>query len=134
MEGLKKQFDELQAKFAEQSIHMREQMKLLEQARSDQREALAMAKQVIEQRAPATVYIQRDRKCPDFSGTQTQGEMCVEEWIAAVKSYFSVCKSKVTLKLRVEDNANNIDDVFKIPEEVYGDKVPVGIRLREFYD
>ncbi|XP_048085551.1 uncharacterized protein LOC125285245 [Alosa alosa] len=77
--------------------------------------------------------------------------MCIEEWIAAVKSYFSVCKipdedkvelirqhvkgeAKVTVKLRVKDDETDIVKVFKMLEEVYGDKVPVGIRLREFYD
>lgn len=147
MEELQKQFEELQQKFQEQS----KQVALLEQARNDQKEALAMAKQVIEQKSPTTVYIQRDRKCPDFSGAQSPGEMCVEEWIAAVKAHFVVCKvpdedkvelvkqhlkgeAKVTVKLSFEDNTTDITAVFKVLEEVYGDKVPVGIRLREYYD
>ena len=151
MDVLKEQFEELQQKFAEQSTHVKEQMVLLEQARSDQREALALAKQVIEQKTPTTVFIQRDRKCPDFSGSQSQGEMCIEEWIAALKSHFVVCKipdedkvelvkqhlkgeAKVTLKLMVEDETTDIANVLKILREVYGDKAPVGIRLREFYD
>lgn len=151
MDVLKEQFEELQKKFAEQSIHMREQMVLLQEARSDQREALAMAKQVIEQKTPTTVFIQRDRKCPDFSGSQSQGEMFIEEWIAALESYFVVCKipdqdkvelvkqhlkgeAKATLKLMVEDDATDIVNVLQILREVYGDKAPVGIRLREFYD
>ena len=41
---------------------------------------------------PAVVYIQRERKYSDFSSIQSQGKMCVEEWIAAIKSYFVVCK------------------------------------------
>ena len=110
-----------------------------------------MAKQVIEQKTPTTVFIQRDRKCPDFSGSQSQGEMCIEEWIAALKSHFVVCKipdedkvelvkqhlkgeAKVTLKLMVEDDTTDIANVLKILREVYRDKAPVGIRLREFYD
>lgn len=53
MEELQKQFEELQLKFQEQS----KQVALLKQARSDQKEALAMAKQVIEQKTPTIVYI-----------------------------------------------------------------------------
>lgn len=77
--------------------------------------------------------------------------MCVEEWIAAVKAHFVVCKvpeedqvefvkqrlkgeAKVTVKLNFEDNTTDIGAVLKVLEEVYGNKVPVGIRLREFYD
>lgn len=147
MEDLQKQFEELQLKFQEQS----RQVALLERARTDQKEALAMAKQVIEQKTPATVYIQRDRKCPDFSGSQSQDDMCVEEWVAAVKTHFAVCKTpasdqvelvkqhlrgeaKKTVKLCLEEGTSNIEAVFELLEGVYGDKVPVGIRLRDYYD
>lgn len=151
MDELRKKFEELQAKFAEQSSHMSKQTALLEQARSDQREAMAMAKVALEQKNQPTVYIQRDRKCSDFSGSKNNDEQSIEEWVAAMKSYFKVCKipeedqvellkqhlkgeAKLTVRLMLEDGSPDIKSVFKVLEEVYGDKVPVGTRLREFYD
>ena len=151
MSELRKQFEELQTKFAEQSAHINMQTTLMEQARSDQRDTLAMAKVVIEQKNQPTVYIQRDRKCTDFSGNKGNEDPCIEEWVASMKSYFKVCKipqedqvelvkqhlkgeAKLTVRLRLEDNTTDIKSVFKILEEVYGDKAPVSTRLREFYD
>ncbi|KAJ8361970.1 hypothetical protein AAFF_G00409060 [Aldrovandia affinis] len=153
MEDLQKQFSELQAKFVEQSERLRDYTGLLEQAREDQRQALAMAKVVIEQKAtaPATVFIQRDRRCPDFSGSTSPGEVSVAEWIASMKAYFQVCKvpeedqvevlkqhlkgeAKFTVKLKLESGAKSADEIFLALKEVYGDKTPIGVRLREFYD
>lgn len=151
MNQLRAQFEELQAKFHEQSSHMKEQTALLEQARKDQREAMVMAKVVLEQKNQPTVYVQRDRKCTDFTGSKGSDEQCIEEWIASIKSYFKVCKipdedkvelikqhlkgeAKLTVRLMLESSATDAEAVFKVLEEVYGDKVPVGTRLREFYD
>ena len=78
-EDVRRQLGELQARFTEQSARMRDQTALLEQARHDQREALSLVKVVIEQKTPATVYIQRDRKCPDFSGSSCPGEISIAE-------------------------------------------------------
>lgn len=151
MEELRKSFEELQAKFAEQSAHMREQTILLEEARRDQREALAMAKVVLEQKNQATVIIQRDRKCSDFSGSKTNEEQSIDEWVASMRSYFKVCKipeedkvefvkqhlkgeAKLTVNLMLEDSITDVKSVFKVLEDVYGDKVPVAARVREFYE
>lgn len=65
LEELKKQFEEMQRQFAEQSD-------MLVQARAEQRDALSLVKTVIEQqaaaqRAPSTVYIPRDRKLPELA-------------------------------------------------------------------
>lgn len=156
MEELRRQLGELKAKFTEQTERMRDQSALLEQARHDQREALSLAQAVIGQKTPATVYIQRDRKCPDFSGSSSTGEMTIVEWTAAMKSYFKVCRvpaedqvellkqhlkgeAKFTAKLCLEEEikegeAKTAEDIFKALARVYGDKTPIGVRLREFYD
>ena len=147
MEDLKKQLDELQAKFEKQSDRLRDYAGLLDQARVDQREALAMAKTVIEQKSttPTTVFIQRDRRCPDFSGVTSPGEVSVAEWIASMKAYFQVCKvpeddqvevlkqhlkgeAKFTAKLKLESGAKSADEIFVALKEVYGDKAPIGLR------
>lgn len=81
MDELRQEFEALKSKFSEQEGRMAEQSALLEQARSDQREALTLARRVLErsaetERAPATVYVQRDRKYTDFSGGQEKGDVC----------------------------------------------------------
>lgn len=94
MEELRKQFEDLQAKVTEQTAKLGEQAALLDQARQDQREALSMAKAVIEQqtKTPSTLYIPREKKCSDFTGSPAQGEPCVEEWIASMKSCFKIAR------------------------------------------
>lgn len=108
-----------------------------------------MAKAVLEQKNQPTVFIQRDRKCTDFTGSKRSDEQSIEEWIASMKSYFKVCKipeedkvelikqhlkGEAKLTVRLESSTTDAESVFKVLEEVYGDKVPVGTRLREFYD
>lgn len=93
LEELKKQFEEMQRRFGEQTG-------MLEQARTEQREALSLAKTVIEQqaaaqRAPSTVYIPRDRGLPEFGGCRSKpGELSIEEWISSMKSTFKVTNSR----------------------------------------
>lgn len=70
------QFEDLQARIAEQSSHMREQTTLLEQARNNQREALSMAKLVLEQKKQTT----------DYNGNKSNEKHCTEESVASMKS------------------------------------------------
>ena len=112
-----------------------------------------MAKTVIEQQAktPASLYIPRERKCSDFTGSPAQGEPCVEEWIASMKSSFKVARvpeedkiellrqhlkgeAKLTVRFLLSEGNTDVTKVFDVLEKTYGDKAPVGARLREFYD
>ena len=88
IEEIRKQFADLKKTVTAQTA------RLLDQARQDQREALSMAMTVIEQQAkiPASLYIPRERKCSDFTGSPAQGEPCIEEWIASMKSSFKVAR------------------------------------------
>ena len=65
IEEIRKQFADLQKTVTAQTARLGEQAVLLDQARQDQREALSMAKTVIEQQAKtqASLYIPRERKC-----------------------------------------------------------------------
>ncbi len=150
LEELKRQFEEMQRRFGEQSS-------ILEQARAEQREALSLAKTVIEQqaaaqRAPSTVYIPRDRKLPEFSGCRSKpGELSIEEWISSIKSAFKVMKipeedriefvkqylkdeAKMTVKFMLNEKEKSVDEIFDALDQTYGDKLPMGSRLKEFYD
>lgn len=150
LEDLKRQFAEMQRRFGEQAG-------MLEQARAEQREALSLAKAVIDQqaatqRAPSTVYIPRDRKLPEFSGCRSRpGELSVEEWISSMKSAFKVMKipeedkiefvkqylkdeAKMTVKFMLNGKERSVDEIFDALDQTYGDKLPIGSRLKEFYD
>ncbi|KAL7883683.1 hypothetical protein SRHO_G00013410 [Serrasalmus rhombeus] len=150
LEELRKQFEEIQQKFNDQAG-------ALAQARSEQREALSLAKAVIDQQAalqktPATIYIPRDRKLPDFSGCPTKpGDLTVEEWIASMKSAFQVMRvpeedqvefakqhlkdeAKLTVRFMLKGEESSVKDIFDTLCQTYGDKVPIGTRLKEFYD
>ncbi len=150
LEELKRQFEEMQRRFGEQSS-------MLEQARAEQRDALSLAKTVIEQqaaaqRAPSTVYIPRDRKLPEFSGCRSKpGELSIEEWISSIKSAFKVMKipeddriefvkqylkdeAKMTVKFMLNEKEKSVDEIFDALDQTYGDKLPMGSRLKEFYD
>ncbi len=126
------------------------------QARAEQREALSLAKTVIEQqavtqRAQSTVYIPRDRKLPEFSGCRSKpGELSIEEWISSMKSAFKVMKipedriefvkqylkdeAKMTVKIMLNEKEKAVDEIFDALDQTYGDKLPIGSRLKEFYD
>ncbi|XP_076843062.1 uncharacterized protein LOC143487779 [Brachyhypopomus gauderio] len=150
LEQLKREFEEMQRRLAEQSG-------ALQQAREEQREALSLAKAVIDQqaaaqRSPTAVYIPRDRKLPEFSGSLTKpGDMSIEEWVAAMKSAFKVMKvtdedcielvrqqlkdeAKMTVKFMLKGEEESVDEIFSTLLKAYGDKVPIGTRLKEFYD
>lgn len=148
LDDLKREFEKLQCRLSEQA-------NALQQSREEQREALSLAKAVIDLQAaasktPATVYVPRDRKLSDFSGQIQTGEPCVEDWIASMRSAFKVSRvpvedrielvkqhlkgeAKLTVKFML-DGREDVDAVFDILEETYGDKVPIGSRLLEFYD
>ncbi|KAK3536658.1 hypothetical protein QTP86_015450, partial [Hemibagrus guttatus] len=129
----------------------------LEQARAEQREALSLARTVIENQAttpltPATIYIPRDRKLPEFSGRSTNaGELSIEEWVASMKSAFRVMRvptedhvefvkqhlkeeAKATVRFMLSGQEKSADDIFKTLLDPYGDKVPIGTRLKDFYE
>ncbi|XP_023807866.1 uncharacterized protein LOC111946903 [Oryzias latipes] len=150
LEGLKKDFADLQRRLVEQAG-------ALEQARNEQREALSLAKAVIDQqatalRAPAAVVIHRDRKLPDFGGGSVRGgDESVEEWIAEMKSAFRVMKTphddrvelvkqhlkgeaKATVKFMLTEPIDSVEEIFDILIQTYGDKTPIGTRLKEFYE
>ena len=152
-EEIRKQFADLQKTVTAQTARLGEQAALLDQARQDQREALSMAKTVIEQQAkiPASLYIPRERKCSDFTGCPTHGEPCVEEWIASMKSSFKIARvpeedkiellkqhlkgeAKLTVRFLLREGNTDVTKVFDVLKKTYGDRVPVGARLREFYD
>lgn len=147
LEDLRKEFAELQRRLSEQAG-------ALQQARTEQQEALSLAKLVIEQQAKAqtAVYIPRERKLPDFGGNPTKaGDMTVDEWVAAMKSAFQVMRvpeedcaelvkqhlkdeARATVKFLLPGEKPSAKDIFDILLDTYGDKVPVGTRLKEFYD
>lgn len=145
LEELKKQFAEMQAKFNDQA-------EALVKARTEQKEALTLAKTVLDQqmnRPPtSTVYIPRERKYPEFSGKRGEG---VEEWIASMKSALQMMKipaedqaefikqhlkdeARLTVKYMVKATEQGVTKIFDALRETYGDKVPLGTRLKEFYD
>ena len=146
LEQLRKQFEEMQERFNDQA-------QALMQARSEQREALALAKSVIDQQKEkppaATVYIPRDRKISDFTGKP--GDVDVEEWISSMKSTLQVKKipvedqaefikqhlkeeAKLTVKYVAEDRGKDAAGIFEALRKTYGDQAPIGTRLKEFYD
>ncbi|XP_076730651.1 retrovirus-related Pol polyprotein from transposon 412 [Maylandia zebra] len=150
LEDLKRSFDELQGRLAEQAG-------ALQQAREEQREALSLARAVIDQqaqalKAPAAIYVHRDRKLADFSGCPGKsGDDCVEEWIAAMRSAFQVMKvpeadrvelvkqhikdeARATVKFMLDGAVESVEGIFEVLLQTYGDKVPIGTRLKEFYE
>lgn len=150
LEDLKRSFDELQGRLAEQAG-------ALQQAREEQREALSLARAVIDQqaqalKAPAAIYVHRDRKLADFSGCPGKsGDDCVEEWIAAMRSAFQVMKvpeadrvelvkqhikdeARATVKFMLDGAGESVEGIFEVLLQTYGDKVPIGTRLKEFYE
>ncbi|KAK3544154.1 hypothetical protein QTP86_003405, partial [Hemibagrus guttatus] len=129
---------------------------MLEQARVEQREALSLARAVIDQQeaaqgAPSILYISRDRKLPEFSGCRSKpGESTLEEWTNSMKSAFKVMKvpeedkiefvkqylkdeAKMT-KFMLNGKEKSVDEIFDALNQTYGDKLPIGSRLKEFYD
>ncbi|KAI4904285.1 hypothetical protein NFI96_007443, partial [Prochilodus magdalenae] len=98
------------------------------------------------------MYIPRDRKLPEFGGCSTKsGDLTVEEWIAAMKSAFKVMKvpdedrielvkqqlkdeARMTVKFMLKGKEEDVEEIFTTLEETYGDKVPIGTRLKEFYE
>ncbi|GAA6102663.1 uncharacterized protein LOC107716059 [Tachysurus ichikawai] len=150
LEDLKREMAEMQRRFAEQAG-------ALEQGRAEQREALSLAKVVIESQAsaqtsPSTIYIPRDRKLPEFSGCGSKpGELSIEEWVSSMKSAFQVMRvpaedrvelvkqhlkdeAKATVKFMMGGKEETVDNLFFVLLDTYGDKVPIGTRLKDFYD
>lgn len=144
LEELRREMAEMQRKFSEQ-------------AGAEQREALSLAKVVIESQAaaqttPAAIYIPRDRKLPEFTGRVSKpGELSVEEWVSSMKSAFQVMRvptedrvemvkqhlkdeAKATVKFMMEGKVELTDNMFEVLLDTYGDKVPIGTRLKDFYD
>ncbi len=77
------ELEELKKEFADMQRRLAEQAGALDHARMEQREALSLARAVMEQQAstlapPATIYIPRDHKLTDFTGTTKPGEGGVE--------------------------------------------------------
>ncbi|RXN33232.1 Transposon Ty3-I Gag-Pol poly [Labeo rohita] len=150
LEELRKDMAEMQRRFAEQAG-------ALDQARAEQREALSLAKVVIESQAsaqttPAAIYIPRDRKLPDFTGCVSKpGDLSIEEWVASMKSAFQVMRvptedrvelvkqhlkdeAKATVKFMMDGKEESVENIFTVLLDTYGDKVPIGTRLKDFYD
>lgn len=96
LDRLKQQFEQMKARFDDQT-------EALIQARSEQREALALATAVIGQQKEkppaATVYIPRERKISDFNGKPS--DVDVEEWISSMQSALQV------MKVPIEDQASD---------------------------
>lgn len=150
LEELRREMTEMQRRFAEQAG-------ALDQARAEHREALSLAKVVIESQAsaqstPAAIYIPRDRKLPEFCGCVSKpGELSIEEWVASMKSAFQVMRvpmedrielvkqnlkdeAKATVKFMMDGKEETVDNIFTVLLDTYGDKVPIGTRLKDFYD
>ncbi len=150
------ELEELKKEFADMQRRLAEQAGALDHARMEQQEALSLARAVMEQQAstrapPATIYIPRDHKLTDFTGTTKPGEGGVEEWILSMRSAFRVMKvpdedqvelikqhlkgeAKDTVKFMLKEGDNSVESIFKLLQETYGDKVPIGTRLKDFYD
>lgn len=104
---------------------------------------------VIESQASA---IPRDRKLPDFTGCVSKpGDLSIEEWVASMKSAFQVMRvptedrvelvkqhlkdeAKATVKFMMDGKVESVENIFTVFLDTYGDKVPIGTRLKDFYD
>ncbi|KAJ8016013.1 hypothetical protein DPEC_G00002710 [Dallia pectoralis] len=151
------EFEELKREMAEMQRRFSEHAGALDQARTEQREALSLARAVIEhqsaaQTPPATISIPRDRKLPEFSGPSTNtGELSVGEWVASMRSAFQVMRvpaedrvelakqhlkgeAKATVRFMLGEGEKSTDDIFQVLLDTYGDKVPIGTRLKDFYE
>ena len=132
LEKLRKRFEQMKARFDDQA-------EALVQARSEQREALALAKAVIdhqkEKPPAATLYIPRYRKISDFNGKQ--GDVDIEEWISSMQSALQVMKvpkedqaefikqylkgeAKLTVKYVADDRAKDAAGIFEALRKTYG--------------
>lgn len=149
--------EELRTQFAELQRRLSDQAEALQQARTEQREALSLAKAVIDQQAaeakkPPTIYVPRERKVTEFGGFPTRpGDITVEEWVKSVKAALRVLRvpvedhvdfieehlkgqAKATVKFMAVADKKDVEKVFELLLEVYGDKVPIGTRLKEFFE
>lgn len=96
------------------------------------------------------VFIPRDRKVPVFSGTLDKTGVNFEEWLDSVKSAFRTWhmserdqadavidylsgQAKQTVKLLPQHERTDIAKVFESLHRAYGDRMPVGHYLTEFY-
>ncbi len=43
-------------------------------------------------------------------------------------------EAKDTVKFMLTEGDNNVESIFRLLQETYGDKVPIGTRLKDFYD
>ncbi|XP_065423165.1 uncharacterized protein LOC135975608 [Chrysemys picta bellii] len=149
--------EELRTQFAELQRRLSDQAEALQQARTEQREALSLAKAVIEQQTaeakkPPTIYVPRERKVTEFGGFPTRpGDITVEEWVKSVKAALRVLRvpeedhvdfieehlkgqAKATVKFMAVADKKDVEKVFELLLKVYGDKVPIGTRLKEFFE
>ncbi|XP_065435190.1 uncharacterized protein LOC135977995 [Chrysemys picta bellii] len=149
--------EELRTQFAKLQRRLSDQAEALQQARTEQREALSLAKAVIEQQTaeakkPPTIYVPRERKVTEFGGFPTRpGDITVEEWVKSVKAALRVLRvpeedhvdfieehlkgqAKATVKFMAVADKKNVEKIFELLLEVYGDKVPIGTRLKEFFE
>lgn len=101
---------------------------------------------------PPPVYVPRDRKVPVFYGFPGKSsDISYEEWAETVVSAFKTWhiptgdqadaimdflggQARTTVKLMDSLERGQINRVFAVLQSVYGDKVAVGKRLKEFYE
>lgn len=64
-------------------------------------------------------------------------EVCLkipeEDRIEVIKQYLKD-EAKMTVKFMLSGREKSVDEIFHALNETYGDKLPIGIRLKEFYD
>ncbi len=140
------ELEELKKEFADMQRRLAEQAGALDLARTEQREAISLARAVMEQQAstrapPARIYILRDHK---LTGTTKPGEGGVEEWILSMRSAFRVVKvpeedqmelikqhlkgeATDTVKFMLTKGDNSVESIFRLLQETYRDKVPIGM-------
>lgn len=152
------EIDQLKIDLVELQRQLREQAGALQKSRDEQSEALALARLVLEQqseasKAPAAVFIPRECKLLEFSGSSKKpSEVSIEEWVASMKSAFCAMRvpedeqaelakqqlrdeARATVKYMLDSHKQkSVKAIFDILTETYGDKVPAGTRLKEVYD
>lgn len=57
----------------------------------------------------------------------------VEDQVELTKQHLKD-EARATVKFMLRDSEKSADDVFKVLLDTYGDKVPIGTRLKDFYD
>ncbi|KAK3548504.1 hypothetical protein QTP70_013350 [Hemibagrus guttatus] len=107
------ELEELRKEFAEMQRRLAEQAGALDQARTEQREALSLVKVVMEQQAstPAPLVPEADQ-------------------VELIKQHL-MGEARDMVKFMSDKGNDSVEPIFKLLQEIYGDKVSIGTRLHQ---